>query len=91
MAGSHTIVEQMRAGRSPEEACLEALKRVAESCEPRLRDKEGRPSFDLCFYAVSKDGEYGAATFFSRYHSARFAVCDAKGPRHEEGATLFKS
>jgi len=89
VAGAHTIVEQMRSGKSPEEACLEALRRVADQCERRLRDASGRPTFDLAYYALNKDGEYGSAMIYGRYHNAAFAVCDGKGPRHESGAMLF--
>ncbi len=48
----------MRNGKSPEEACLEALKRIADRTEKRLRDASGRPSFDLKFYALAKDGRH---------------------------------
>ncbi len=90
VAGAHTIVEQMRLGRGPDEACLEALRRVAETAEARLRDASGRPAFDLSFYAIRSDGEYGAATMHGRYRQGGFAVCDARGPRHEPAAVLFE-
>jgi len=83
---SFFIVEQMRAGKSPEEACLAALKRIADHTERRLRDKLGRPDFGVSFYALAKDGRFGGAAFRPE---ARFAVCDAKGPRLEPCASLY--
>ncbi|MBL8880806.1 MAG: N(4)-(beta-N-acetylglucosaminyl)-L-asparaginase [Phycisphaerales bacterium] len=58
---SFLVVELMRQGRAPEEACLEVLRRVAAKAEPRLLEDDGAPLFDLRFYALRKDGSYGAA------------------------------
>jgi len=85
---SFMIVELMRGGASPEAACLEELKRIADRAEPRLRDKQGRAAFGLSFYAVAKDGRYGSATMWS---GGEFCVCDAKGARREPSAYLYKS
>ena len=90
VSGAHTIVEQMRAGRSPEEACLEALRRVADTCEKRLRRADGKPDFNLAYYAIRSDGEYGSAILWDRYREGAFAVCDAKGPRHEKTASVYQ-
>lgn len=84
---SFFIVERMRAGLSPEEACLESLKRVAGHTEPRLRDKQGRPNYGLTVYALAKDGRYGGASFFS---GGRFAVRDGRGARLEPCAFLYQ-
>ena len=84
---SFLIVEFMRMGKSPVEACLETLKRIAEHTEPRLRDKSGRPEFGLTFYAVAKDGRYGSASMWS---GAQFAVHDGTKARLEECAYLYK-
>lgn len=90
--GSWLIVERMRNGDTPTEACLYALRRVAAQAERGARWqpalwKDGRPSFGLTFYAVRKDGLYGSASMRGR---PRFAVCDAKGPRHESCASLYE-
>lgn len=58
---SFLVVELMRQGRTPEEACMEVLRRVAAKAEPRLLDTDGAPLFDLRFYAMRKDGLFGAA------------------------------
>ncbi|MFQ5423163.1 MAG: N(4)-(beta-N-acetylglucosaminyl)-L-asparaginase [Phycisphaerae bacterium] len=70
---SFLIVELMRQGNSPEEACLETLERVARHTEPRLRDKKGRADIPLTFYAVAKDGRYAGASMWS---GGKFAVHD---------------
>lgn len=89
VSGAHTIVEMMRMGKSPEEGCLEALRRVADTCEKRLRRADGKPDFNLAFYAINKDGEYGSSILYAEYRNAAFAVCDAQGARHESAAVLF--
>lgn len=59
---SFMVVEFMRQGKSPEDACLEMLKRVAHKTEPRLRNAKGEPNFSLQLYAIAKDGTVGGAT-----------------------------
>ena len=80
---SHFIVEEMRRGRSPKDAAMEALKRVkANTVEKRLLDARGNPSFQLIFYAVNKKGEYAGVSMYARegQQAERFAVCTEKGP-----------
>ena len=73
IAGGHTVVEFMRAGMSPEAACLAALERMVQATRvPYLLDNKGRPSFDVKFYAVNKNGETGSAAIWSE---AKHAVC----------------
>lgn len=62
IAGGHTIVEMMRQGKSPTDACLEALRRVVHNYD---FDKSRLKMFDLQFYALNKDGVYGAASLWS--------------------------
>jgi len=80
---SFLIVEEMRRGRSPKDAALEALRRVkASTVEKRLLDAQGNPSFQLVFYAVSKKGEYAGVSMYATEgkRPERFAVCTEKGP-----------
>jgi hypothetical protein len=87
------VVELMRQGRPPREACLEALRRIARGTrERRLLDKDGRPAFGLRLYAVSKRGECGSASIWSgsKEKPARFAVADGAGARLEPCAFLFE-
>ena len=76
--GAFLIVEFMRQGMSPDQACMKTIDRVIAMTERRLLDSHGRPLFDLQFYAVAKDGRFGSAT---AYEGARFAVADAQGAR----------
>ncbi len=88
ICGSHTVVEGMRQGLSPKDACLMALKRIVETTtEKRLRRKDGRPNFDVKFYAVAKDGRHGAAAIWS---GAKYAVHANGTNRLESCAYLFK-
>ena len=77
VCGAFLIVEFMRQGMSPEQACLRCIDRVIAMTESRLLDN-GRPLFDLEFYALAKDGRFGGA---SAYEGARLAVADASGAR----------
>ena len=70
------------------EACLEMLRRVAKHTkEKRLLRPDGRPNFQLVFYAVNKNGEYGAA---SMWKGRKFAVHDGSSNRLEDCAYLFE-
>ena len=90
VAGAHTIVENMRHGMAPKEACLDALRRVARN----YNDDLGRLShFDLNFYALRKDGAYAGASLWSgrkRGVPSRFAVNDGGGSRLETSAYLLE-
>ncbi len=88
IAGAHTIVELMRSGREPEAACLGALERmVAATRVPYLLDAEGRPTFDVKFYAVDVRGRTGGAAMWS---GARYAVCRSGAePTLEDCAYLY--
>ncbi|HEV7388548.1 MAG TPA: N(4)-(beta-N-acetylglucosaminyl)-L-asparaginase [Gemmatimonadaceae bacterium] len=78
VCGAFLIVEFMRQGMTPEQACLRCIDRVVAMTEQRLLDRNGRPLFDLEFFALAKDGRFGAA---SAYEGGRFAVADASGAR----------
>lgn len=87
--GAHAIVEAMRNGREPEEACLDLMKRVADHAKRRgLVDAKGRPTFGLTVYALRKDGAYASASMFG---GTIFAVGDGeRGLRHEPSVGLFE-
>jgi N4-(beta-N-acetylglucosaminyl)-L-asparaginase len=88
VAGAHTIVENMRRGMSPREACLDALQRVARNFND---DRAKLAQFDLNFYALRKDGAYAGASLWSGAGRARrFAVNDGGESRLEECAYLFE-
>lgn len=93
VAGAHTIVEAMRRGLSPKEACLEALRRVARNFDD---DASRLARFDLSFYALRKDGEYAGASLWSgavregKLLPRRFAVHDGTGSRLEPCVYLLE-
>lgn len=51
-AGSHTVVELMRQGRSPEEACQEAVQRI-------IRKHKDLSGMQVGFLAIRADGAFG--------------------------------
>jgi N4-(beta-N-acetylglucosaminyl)-L-asparaginase len=65
VCGAHTIVEMMRQGRSPEEACKEAIRRIVKNNGSAAIEKQ------VGFIAVNKRGDYGA---FSVTEGFTFAV-----------------
>lgn len=87
--GTFTVVEYMRNGLSPEEACLKTLERIAYTSkkQPHLLDSNGRPNFNLNFYALNKKGEYAGAAIWS---GSSYVVHDGKENRIRESAYLFK-
>lgn len=82
------IVEWMRQGKSPEEACLLACKRINDRCrEKRLQDDHGRFKHNVTFYAINKRGEFGSAAIWS---GANFMIHDGNEVRKMSSAFLFK-
>jgi N4-(beta-N-acetylglucosaminyl)-L-asparaginase len=83
------IVEYMSQGKSPEQACLMACERIARQTKmKRLLDDQGRPKFNVNFYAINKRGEYGGAAIWS---GPRFAVNTGEvESRLESCAYLYK-
>ncbi|MGH7751718.1 MAG: N(4)-(beta-N-acetylglucosaminyl)-L-asparaginase [Gemmatimonadales bacterium] len=88
VCGGFFIVESMRRGMKPADACLEALRRAVAMTEARLLDERRRPKFDLTFYAVNKRGEFGSATMFP---PRQFAVHDGREAKLMDCATLYPS
>lgn len=67
-AASFLVVELMRQGRSPMDACREAIERIV-----RKRPQASR-NLQVCFLALNKHGEVGA---FALHKGFVYAVCDA--------------
>ena len=96
--GAHTIVEMMRRGMSPTDACLEALKRIAANYDG---DRARLRKVGMDFFALRKDGEYGGASLWSHGEHAtdegvvripaRFAVHDGRQNRMVDAAYLFEA
>ncbi len=66
--GSFLVVELMRQGYSPEDACKEAVKRIIKKKPDTAKD------IQVGFLAINKKGEYGAYAIQSGFS---FAVCNA--------------
>src|SRR5438034_10306733 len=78
---SHLVVEEMRRGRHPKDAGMEALKRIrANTVEKRLLNSRGLPNFYVNFYILNAKGEYAGVTMYQG-SNAKFAMCDEQGPQ----------
>lgn len=66
IAGSHTVVEMMRNGKSPVEACKEAVYRIADK-------QKNYKDFQVAFIALNKDGEAGAYAIKKGFQYAVYA------------------
>ena len=90
ISGGHTIVEMMRKGMKPDDACLEALGRVVRNYNA---DKTKLGTFSIKFYAINKDGEYGSASLWKKSKAegkeATFAVHDGAQARLVPCKTFF--
>ncbi|MBL7764657.1 MAG: N(4)-(beta-N-acetylglucosaminyl)-L-asparaginase [Chitinophagaceae bacterium] len=65
ICGSHTIVEAMRYGMTPEEACLTALKRLV-----KMKGEAYARKVQIGFIALNKYGEYGCYSLLPNFTMA---------------------
>jgi len=86
VCGGFLTVEHMRRGLAPTDAALETLKRVVALTPPRLLNQNGRPKFQLNFYAVNKKGETGCAALYPSKH----AVHDGSKAEVRDSAYLYQ-
>ncbi len=90
ISGGHTIIEMMRKGMLPTEACMEALHRIARNYN---NDKKKLTTFHLLFYALNKDGAHGSASLWRRTSIkkkiAGYAVHDGSEARLLECTPYF--
>jgi len=89
ISGGHTIVEMMRKGMSPKDACMEAMQRIAHNYK---NDKKKLRTFHIFFYALNKDGLHGSAAIWNNNYNkspATYAVQDGGEARLEKCAALF--
>ncbi|MBZ5521719.1 MAG: N(4)-(beta-N-acetylglucosaminyl)-L-asparaginase [Acidobacteriia bacterium] len=89
VAGAHTIVENMRRGMSPEDAGMDALRRIARNYN---NDMAKVKFVSMVYYILRRDGAYASVTLWSgpEGHPMSFAVCDEKGRRLENSKPLFQ-
>ena len=82
-AASFLVVELMRQGRTPAEACREAIQRVV-----RKRPEASR-TLQVCFLAMNRRGEVGA---YALHRGFVYAVCDSsKQDALLESASVYTS
>ena len=81
IVGSHTVVEMMRQGKSPEEACKEAVRRMV-----KLKGDEKAKNLQIGFIAINKAGEYGC---FAMNNDFTMAVHTKDGPQVIKSKSWF--
>jgi N4-(beta-N-acetylglucosaminyl)-L-asparaginase len=89
VAGAHTIVENMRRGMSPQEAGMDALKRIARNYNG---DMHKLRFADMTYYILRKDGAYAGVCLWEGYskgHPHKIAVHDGTR-RSEVAVSLLK-
>ena len=83
---SFLIVEEMRRGKHPKDAGMEALKRIkANTYEKRLLKRDGTPNFYVRFYILNARGEYAGVAMYELNDNgtkATFAICNENGPQN---------
>ncbi len=72
ICGTHTVIEQMRMGRTPEEACREAVGRVVKRNPAKANEMQ------VGFVALSKKGEVGA---FSIVKGFTISITNSEWPK----------
>ncbi|GAB2503188.1 N(4)-(beta-N-acetylglucosaminyl)-L-asparaginase [Pseudoxanthomonas sangjuensis] len=80
VCGSHTVVELMRQGRAPEQACKEAIERIAR------RYPTPRKDLQMAFVALHRDGRFGG---YALQPGFSYAVTTAEGVRQVEAPSLL--
>ena len=77
---SFVCVEEMRRGKHPLDAGMEALRRIrGNTIEPRLLNSRGLPNFDINFYVMNKAGEFAGVGMYAPDGRSQYAVCTENG------------
>lgn len=84
--GGHTIVEAMRAGKHPTDACVMAIKRLLEMNTMPYLWKDGKPLFRVNFYALDVQGRVGSASVYP----SQFGCHDQQGTRRADCAHVLE-
>jgi len=89
VVGAHTIVENMRHGMSPEEAGMDALKRIVRNYNGDMKKLK---YMDMTYYILRHDGVYACVSLWEGPpdHRRNFAVMDDKGKRYELAKPMFQ-
>ncbi len=81
ICGSFLVVELMRNGRSPQEACEEAIARLID------KNRDNIENMQAGFIAINKDGEYGG---YAVHPGFNYAVKHEGGNELEDAKSSFK-
>lgn len=81
IAGSHTVVELMRQGLSPEAACKKAIERIAKIKGDKSKDVQ------VAFLAINKNGQVGS---FSLHGGFNYAIKTANKEELVKAKSFFK-
>jgi len=92
ISGAHTVVENMRKGMTPKEACMDALNRVVRNFNG---DKKRLAQFDIQFFALRKDGLYAGTSLWAKFEQkdlrpTSFAINDGGESRLETCSALYE-
>lgn len=82
VAGSHSVVEMMRQGLSPEAACKKIIERIAKI------KKEKAKEIQVAFIALNKAGRYGS---FALHPGFEFALRNKEIEKLIKSKSLFKT
>ena len=85
IAGCHLVVELMRQGKTPQQACEEAVQRIVKLTQNRKKDLN---AIQVGFIALDKWGNYGSYCVQGGFN---FAVHDTSGNRLIDANFYLKS
>jgi N4-(beta-N-acetylglucosaminyl)-L-asparaginase len=81
VAGSHSVVELMRQGLSPEAACKKVIERIVKIKKEKVKE------IQVAFLAVNKKGEVGA---YSIHKGFNYALRNGEGEKLVNATSWFK-
>jgi N4-(beta-N-acetylglucosaminyl)-L-asparaginase len=81
IAGAHTVVELMRQGRTPQQACKEAIERIVAIKGAKAKD------IQVAFIAIDKNGQTGAYALQTGFN---FTVSTTDAPVLRDSEFLLK-
>jgi N4-(beta-N-acetylglucosaminyl)-L-asparaginase len=85
--GAARAVRYMAEGSSPTDACLAVCRDIVRMTRsPRLLRPDGKPDFQVNFYAIDKAGRTGGASLYP----SRYARMAGHGPEVVDSAALFE-
>jgi N4-(beta-N-acetylglucosaminyl)-L-asparaginase len=84
ISGCHLVVELMRQGKTPQQACEEAVQRVVKLMKIRKKDPK---DIQVGFLALNKNGEHGSYCVQKGFN---YAICDNSGNNLVDAGYLLK-